>query len=724
MAGMTKKTNKKTNYKVNFKLFKFFIPFEILIQNYVIKGYTIIMNKLKGLLLGISALALGVSGMCFASSNILSAPTSKEEIVETYVSNPAQPATEEITSYEIKNYLVYIQELIDAGNEPALSGSGTVDNPYKISTAQELAWLSYKHFQATAFYKTGAYYVLTNDIVLNDETFNSDGTISGGDGVVYEWEGIGGNFVGDWNSAFRGNLDGQGYTISGLYQNTQDKYRGGLFGYVHGSRAIKNINIENAYINRGVNTKGTSLTGAFIGNITGGTSALIQNCHFKGYVGTSGNIVGGIIGQSSQITIKECTVDATIEGSSYVAGITAYADQVTIQNCKVNSNVAGSVYGAGIAGLLQIDSLVENCYVRGRISGRGDLGGVVATLRSNSLIKKSINYAEVCGTSAAVGGITGGFSASTIDRCQNYGKVTTESGYALGGISGGASASFAETHIKNCENHGKVISTKNTTALAGIVGQIFGTSGAYMFIKNCKNYADISCVSSGHAAGIVGIGQERLTIDNCYNSGKISAPFGRGVIAGTLSGQEEMWSPHTIITNCSADMENGIPLIAGTQKIDILTIKNCKINYKTSNLSYAIVGAFEQVSTKTYIENIEINYTTETTTNLRLFSKIKGELTVKNVILNIICENYSISTGHIYSSFDTNADITYNGIIITANNLGTSKKKYYYGENFSNIYVSWKTGKIGLISIDGRGNFQGEVNEDVLIKKGYTKIAL
>jgi len=35
--------------------------------------------------------------------------------------------------------------------------------------------------------------------------------------------------------------------------------------------------------------------------------------------------------------------------------------------------------------------------------------------------------------------------------------------------------------------------------------------------------------------------------------------------------------------------------------------------------------------------------------------------------------------------------------------------------------VSWRTGKIGLIALDGRGSFQGKIDEEWLLNKGYEK---
>ena len=45
----------------------------------------------------------------------------------------------------------------------------------------------------------------------------------------------------------------------------------------------------------------------------------------------------------------------------------------------------------------------------------------------------------------------------------------------------------------------------------------------------------------------------------------------------------------------------------------------------------------------------------------------------------------------------------------------------FYGSNFSGFYLSWRTGKIGLVALDGRGSFQGRIDEEWLLSKGFEK---
>ena len=51
--------------------------------------------------------------------------------------------------------------------------------------------------------------------------------------------------------------------------------------------------------------------------------------------------------------------------------------------------------------------------------------------------------------------------------------------------------------------------------------------------------------------------------------------------------------------------------------------------------------------------------------------------------------------------------------------LNGTKSKQAFGKDFKGFYWSWRTGKIGIKSIDGNGFFQGDVDEEFLNNKGY-----
>ena len=87
---------------------------------------------------------------------------------------------------------------------------------------------------------------------------------------------------------------------------------------------------------------------------------------------------------------------------------------------------------------------------------------------------------------------------------------------------------------------------------------------------------------------------------------------------------------------------------------------------------------------------------------------------------NVFIEGNNIDDFKFYSKKGKglNVEIIAQGLLVCdkAKNSG-----FFYGTEFSGFFIDFKTGKIGLKSLSGKGFFQGEVSEDVLLSKGYTK---
>ncbi len=118
-------------------------------------------------------------------------------------------------------------------------GKGTEDDPYLISTADQLYLLANLDREATH----GKFYKLTNNIAIsnvydgwaNDDPYTWAVKKAYLDGFTY-------------SSSFAGALDGAGYTVSGIYYNNAitdgGTYAYGLIPFVTGDAVIKNIRVE------------------------------------------------------------------------------------------------------------------------------------------------------------------------------------------------------------------------------------------------------------------------------------------------------------------------------------------------------------------------------------------------------------------------------------------------------------------------------------------------
>lgn len=178
-----------------------------------------------------------------------------------------------------------------------LSGSGTTEDPYIIGTVDELKWFA-------ASVDGGNQYldqviVLTADIDLY--AIDDDG-----ERVTF-------NPIGENEQYFRGTFDGQGHTISNLYQSgwalEYDWYNYGsigLFSYLWDA-TIKNLTIENAEcFVEGGNVGG--IAGSAWGDCTFENIEII-NSTFATYNNRAAGIVGYTGGEGATFTFKDIIVD-------------------------------------------------------------------------------------------------------------------------------------------------------------------------------------------------------------------------------------------------------------------------------------------------------------------------------------------------------------------------------------------------------------------------------
>ena len=164
------------------------------------------------------------------------------------------------------------------GGKPAekfAGGAGTVDDPYKISTGAELAYLAEKVNGGESY--SGNYFKLTSDIRLNTDDVPTSGN---------EWTPIGNGTA----KPFSGIFDGAGHVISGLY--ISDAAFPGLFGKVSGT--VQNLVVQGS-VTGGDEAIGESEAA---GGICSTSEGEIQNCGFYGKVSDSTDMlfIGGVAG--------------------------------------------------------------------------------------------------------------------------------------------------------------------------------------------------------------------------------------------------------------------------------------------------------------------------------------------------------------------------------------------------------------------------------------------
>ena len=321
-------------------------------------------------------------------------------------------------------------------------GNGSVDNPYEISTAAELAWFR-DYVNNESQYASAT---LTEDIDLSEFCHAADAATNTEE---LSWDPIGNGRM------YCGTFDGNGKTIRNLYINSTIMYKG-FFGYAN-SGSIKNITFDNAKV-KNTHYNGTGiLTGAFekctIENIktlancsvegtynTGGIAGIgtgnISNCENRAMVNGTNN-VGGIVGNSSDNTISSCANYGAVTGTeSNVGGMVGFFISGTIQNCANYGDISGADCVGnqiGYARICNLNNVLGIGNVTATTSQSGLLAGVIldssstaaGILAYNSSAKLTINGIEQTGDAVKAIGIS---SLSSTGRIKAFTAEQLKSG--------------------------------------------------------------------------------------------------------------------------------------------------------------------------------------------------------------------------------------------------------------------------------------------------------
>lgn len=232
---------------------------------------------------------------------------------------------------------VFIKDYNEFSNFPLTGkyiekGTGNETDPYIIETAGQLRYC------VGSFGQSGKYYKLANDIYLNDPvkvSWSTGAPVEGytpnvwfggqtdtTNGTVYR--GLDGT-----EAAFNGHIDGNGYTVYGIYGQPMAGYSvetsgryfisGGLIPAV-GTASVKNLSIKKSFIAGGRNT------GAIVGYV--GTKATLDTISVDDTVTVAGGNARTLNGDSSY-------------SGPAIGGMIGYVAKTAILN---NCGFSGSIY--------------------------------------------------------------------------------------------------------------------------------------------------------------------------------------------------------------------------------------------------------------------------------------------------------------------------------------------------------------------------------------------
>ena len=241
---------------------------------------------------------------------------------------------------------------------PSANGNGSVDKPYEISSAAELAWFRDYVNKESQF----ASAMLTDDIDLSEFCHAADAATNTEE---LSWDPIGNGKM------YCGTFDGNGKTIRNLYINSTFMFEG-FFGYAKNG-CIKNITFDNAKV-KNTNKFGTGiLTGGFEGTIE--NIKILANCSVEGTENTGG-IAGGGAGY-----ISNCENRAMVNGTNNVGGIVGYGEG-SLQNSANYGDISGVAQVGNLIGFAAAVNL-NNVLGVGNVTATDQKGGLLVGESNN-----------------------------------------------------------------------------------------------------------------------------------------------------------------------------------------------------------------------------------------------------------------------------------------------------------------------------------------------------
>jgi len=256
-------------------------------------------------------------------------------------------------------------------------GNGEPNNPYLISTAEELNSIGHNPRLMAASFK------LIEDIDMMCVNFF---------------------IISNKYFPFIGVFDGNNHTILNLTITGTDHV--GLFGRLESKAEVKNLGVVDVNI--------TGL-GEYIGGLVGRNSGAVSHCYSTGTV-SGDRYVGGLVGHNYEGQMSQCYSTGIVSGDWYVGGLTGVNYEAYLNQCFSNSAVNGDWDVGGLVGANTGTGEIVNCYASGAITGSHYVGGLVGR-NGDFLIPPFIDENQ-----------------GKIDRCYSIGRITGSS--YVGGLVG------------------------------------------------------------------------------------------------------------------------------------------------------------------------------------------------------------------------------------------------------------------------------------------------
>ena len=367
--------------------------------------------------------------------------------------------------------------------------------------------------------------------------------------------------IGRSGNKFKGDFDGNGYTISNLSVSGSDYV--GLFGWVD-TGTISDVALVNATVSGSTH---------YVGGIAGLVGGTINNCYVIGDI-SGNNDVGAIAGWAYG-TVTNCYACGEVEGNTETGGIVGTISNVLLNNNHAYNTVSGS--GANIGGLVGSAANTNTYQTNTYLDNTHDSRGVGSLATNPSGVSYSTYIPDYATGGMHVATVTGTADvASAVTAIENLiaaGATTIELGdeYALQALSDYANAG------NNCA--GITFTLAKNMDLDGVTWHSIGTVDNMFrgnFNGNGHTISNLSLSGAGRT-GFFGVVMRSTISNTAIIDATINAS---GVDSGILAGNLQ----YSAVENCyTSGSINGTDSVGGLFGYSIFS--NVSNSYSTGNVS-------------------------------------------------------------------------------------------------------------------------------------------
>ena len=381
----------------------------------------------------------------------------------------------ETTPY-IKGLMIPEQNYLSSRTNYTGEGSGTIENPYLVKTAEDLNNIRNS---------LGLHYKLANDIDMSTSSYAENFPIIIG---------------------FNGSLDGNGKTIKNL------KMTRGLFRS-YDNMTVKNLTLENVVVN---NT--STYAGAIVDT---GVTVTLENVHITGTSSITSSVdqVGGLVGRATTLTINNSSSNAVVTGKNYIGGLAGYIYSTSsIKNSYANGNVSGTSNIGGLIGRHNSGTItISSSYATGNVTGTNYYVGGLAGYIYSSNVSYAYASGDVEGLDS-VGGLFGNTRGGSVSKSYASGNVkssttTSSTGHGTGGLIG-----YNRSTLYDAFSAGTVTRGGTAGYIGGLVGYNYTGSinRSYVLGKLTNASAFVGAINSLSTTNTYFIGETTGVVSGSY----------------------------------------------------------------------------------------------------------------------------------------------------------------------------------------------------------------